>query len=229
MNNINHICYFSCLNFNNEERKIKMEKKFNLLDINCIMYKGVNFEDERIKHININHTKRVFSCMYGHLDMIYNFYHNTDKEYGVFCEDDVYINKYLPNKLHDIINDVKKMKLDILLLGYLITYKIQKNDLDKEYNYHSYSNDIWGTQMYLLTRTYAKYLLDTYYTDYANKSLIDNTLVHFSADWTITKNGNRAIVYPMLAVEDGEYKSGDFNQDKFHTDCYLANINEEFI
>ena len=238
MNNINNICYFSCLNYKNDERKKQMEERFKNLNINCHFYQGVSFEDERLK--NAGNSGRIISCMYGHLDMICNFYYKTDKEYGIFCEDDIFIDKLLNIKLQDIINDVSIMNLDILLLGYLIPYKIEEtyidfrikhNFIDKPYSYkyHNYPNDLWGSQMYLLTRKYAKYLLDTYYTDYYEKSLLDPTLTSFSADWIITKNGNRALIYPMVAVENGEYMSGHCGQDNFHKDCFNANITDNFI
>ena len=85
-----------CLNYNNETRRIKMEKIFNELGMDCFFYNGVDFSDERInKYNNIisDHTKKCWSCMYGHLDMIHKFYYNTDKEIGIFCEDDIYIHK----------------------------------------------------------------------------------------------------------------------------------------
>ena len=33
--NDNENYYFSCLNFNNEERKKRIEERFKILDINC--------------------------------------------------------------------------------------------------------------------------------------------------------------------------------------------------
>jgi GR25 family glycosyltransferase involved in LPS biosynthesis len=205
------------------------------------MYSGVGLDDTRIKNIDHNY-KRVFSCMYGHLDMIYKFYYDTDKEYGVFCEDDIYIHNSFNTILMDILEEVNIMKLDILLLGYLIPYNIESsyyeqtfarkerlNNINMNNKYYTYPNDLWGTQMYLLTRVYAKYVLDSFSQEYAEKTLIDAALTPFSADWTITKNGNRALLYPMLAVEDGKYKSGDYWQDKFHKDCHLANFNANYI
>jgi len=49
----------------------------------------------------------------------------------------------------------------------------------------------------------------------------------FSADWTITKDGNRALIFPMLAVEDGKTRNCDSGQDIFHQSCHLYNYNPE--
>jgi GR25 family glycosyltransferase involved in LPS biosynthesis len=177
--------------------------------------------------------------MYGHLDMIYDFYYNSDKNFGIFCEDDILINNNLSNYLPTIIKDVETMNLDILLLGYLIEFKIEhfftnfstikKSNLENDSYYHKYPEDLWGTQMYLITRNYAKFLLDNYYYDYSDKTLNDNSIKQFSADWIITKNGNRALIYPMLAVEDGKYYTENTSQDNYHKKCYLHNFTEEFI
>ena len=65
-----------CLSFNNKERKESMKSRFDKLDINCKFYQGVTFDDKRISDRNIdNNVKRVWSYTYGHLDMIYYFYH----------------------------------------------------------------------------------------------------------------------------------------------------------
>jgi hypothetical protein len=73
-----------------------------------------------------------------------------------------------------------------------------------------------GAQMYMLTRKYAKYLLDHFPIEWKLKN-INNP---WSPDWIITKNGKRAMIYPMLAVEEGETSCGCECGDKiYHRDC----------
>jgi hypothetical protein len=79
----------------------------------------------------------------------------------------------------------------------------------------------------MLTKKYAKYILDKYSIEYAIKSLTDNTLQPFSADWTITKEDNRALIFPMLAVETADKKSGHYGQDIFHENCKNCNYDSE--
>ena len=65
-----------------------MIMRFQYLDLSFNFYEGVDlFTDPRTKEFNISAS----SCMYGHLDMIYKFYFNTNKKYGIFCEDDILI------------------------------------------------------------------------------------------------------------------------------------------
>ena len=222
-----------CLSFNNLKRREEMENRFKQLDITCLFYDGVNNNDPRIFN---NNGFGAWSCMIGHLDMIQNFYENSEKEFGIFCEDDIFIHKDFVKKLPDIIEDFKLMELDVLLLGYLIPFKISSqyngfelksvnNDSnnDLKYVYHNYPNDLWGAQMYMLTKKHAKYLLDKYTIEYAIRTLNDNTLQPFSSDWTITKEGNKALTYPMLAVETADKKSGHQGQDIFHENCKNLN------
>jgi hypothetical protein len=65
--------------------------------------------------------------------------------------------------------------------------------------------DIWGTQMYMISRKHAQHLIDNYglQTDYRFRSLVDTNLEHWIADCLITKTGNRAMISPMIAVEEG--------------------------
>ena len=173
---------FYCLSYNNNKRHNQMKNRFENLEIDCIFYKGVDYEDPRIKNYEISHeTKRVWSCMYGHLDMINNFYNNINKEFGIFCEDDIYINKNLKVLLKKILFDFKILNLDVLLLGYLVPFKIGNDDpnfspkhsitTSSTYKYHNFPHDVWGTQMYVLSKKQAKYLLDKYYLDYASKTI----------------------------------------------------------
>jgi hypothetical protein len=71
--------------------------------------------------------------------------------------------------------------------------------------------------MYMLSREQAARVLLLYGGDYADRFLA-NPAEHtqFSADWSITKEGRRAIVYPMLAIEDGLSKYDDDSQRVFH-------------
>jgi GR25 family glycosyltransferase involved in LPS biosynthesis len=228
---------FFCLNYKNEKRKQNMEKRFEQVDINCKFIPGVDFVDNRIvKHSELlnDGIKRVWSCMYGHLDMLNDFYYNTNKEYGIFCEDDIYIHKNIKKYLPRICLDFNTLNLDVLLLGYLLQCK--PTDVNSKhlfpthelriskspFTYHSFPDDVWGTQMYMLSRKHAKYLLDKYMYGYAEMSIKSNNEIPFSADWTLTKEGNRALISPILAVEDNSSIYQDFGQRVFHKECFDA-------
>jgi GR25 family glycosyltransferase involved in LPS biosynthesis len=241
---------FYCLSFNNPVRKANMERRFKTAGIDCIMYEGVPPEDNRIEKLGRGHIQTIWSCMYGHLDMISDFVQNTEKEFGIFCEDDIYIHKDLKKLMPQIMKDFNHLQLDVLLLGYLLHFRVEKNNgypeyalknpldnsspsCDSEiYSYHNYPDGVWGTQMYMLSRTSAKTLLNKYdfSSGYAERTLHDPTLVPFTADWTITKDGNRALITPILAVEDNQTNYEHEGQRNFHRACFDNHfVSELFI
>jgi hypothetical protein len=236
----NDLCAFYCLSYKNEERKTAIAERFAKLNIDVNFYDGVGFDDPRIRIPAETHVfeKKTWSYTYGHFDMIYKFVTESDKEYGIFCEDDIYIDKDLANDVPTLIEDFKAMNLDLLLLGFLAYYRIEshhygfhdkhvftsENQRERPRKYHNYPNDLWGAQMYMLSRTHAKALIDKYYDGYSVQSLNPElNLTPFCSDWAITKEGNRALVYPMYAVEDGKTHYEHGGQFNFHQDCFRCN------
>jgi GR25 family glycosyltransferase involved in LPS biosynthesis len=223
-------CQFYCLSYYKEKRD-KMKKRFENLEINCNFYDGIKDSDERIKKFSYNNNKkRYLSTMYGHLDIINDFYHNTNNiKYAVICEDDIIIHKDIKDLIRKILIDINIMDLDILLLSYMMPYKITVSDvfykfclkrdlpINSFYKYHEYPKYISGTQMYIITRPYAKYILDNYYcNDYKFDSpfIIDKILIH---------HGNRALLYPMLAIENDE------QEDSYHKLCHKIHYSDCYI
>jgi GR25 family glycosyltransferase involved in LPS biosynthesis len=193
---------------------------------------GVAHDDVRLARSNQHNA---WSCMYGHLDMISDFYHNTTKPYGIFCEDDIAIHSHLADLLPSLAADFKKAGLDTLLLGYLSTFKptsdipgFERIDMDytsSGFWFHCYQHpsiEIWGTQMYMISREYAKWLIDSFANGYAEYSVDKPNVTPFSADWIITKNGKRAMITPSVAVEIYDYeKPYDHGaQNNFHKLSY---------
>jgi GR25 family glycosyltransferase involved in LPS biosynthesis len=163
--------------------------------------------------------------MYGHLDMLKIFV-ESKKEIAVFCEDDILIRKDFADNLQNIVRNFVELKLDVLLLGCLCSnsdFRLCSNFPERlvprgtPFTYYSYDSNpasaVWGTQMYMLHRKQADYLLNKY------SNGIADCAVPFSADWTITKEGEKAIIYPLVAIEDrSEYS--DNGQDECRKKCY---------
>ena len=83
--------------------------------------------------------------------------------------------------------------------------------------------------MYVLSKESAKTLLDKYGAEsgYVEKSSKDKTMQPFASDWTITKDGGRALVYPMLAVENDHVQNNQFpTHANFHEKCFNAQFEE---
>lgn len=190
---------------------------------------------------------KTWSVMLGHLDMIRQFYEDTSSEWGIFCEDDILLHPRLVNDLENVVDDCTAMNLDILCIGYLCENPIEtysnfpeikvpsgNNALAAPYHYREYPDNLWGCQMYMLSRSYARQVLDRYIMDnmeYAYRTLNkDMDLKPFSADWTITKDSpRRALLYPLLVIEDGKNRSSHQAQDDAHTRCFYKTYSDSFV
>ena len=229
-NTINYEFY--CLSYNNHYKQKKMKKRFLKLGLPCKFYHGLNQSDYRLKHAGTKYNTRQWSITYSHLDIIHDFYYLSNKRYAVICEDDICIDRNIKKNMSRIINDFVTLDLDILLLGCLLPYKLDGNNTNYRvktnkttqnlemsgFNYYNYPEYLAGTHMYMISRSYAKHILDNYYTDYAG--IQDKA---FISDKILIKNGNRALLYPILAIEDEE------QTDKYHQFCHKINYNESFV
>jgi GR25 family glycosyltransferase involved in LPS biosynthesis len=226
-----------CLSFKNDERRKRITELFTKQNLSVRFYEGVDYStDTRIVGRQLDeNTKRCWSIMYGHLDMLQLFV-DTGKPVGIFCEDDIIIRKDFSKFLPHIIENFKELSLDVLLLGNLCMnpdfhkYINFPEMFISEYSVHPFryyaydsnpESGVWGTQMYVLQRSQAILLLEQYYTEYADRTLEDRTLTPFSADWTITKGGKKALIYPLVAIENNESVYSDLGQDF----CRKSNYN----
>lgn len=223
-------CQFYCLSFNDEIKKKSMENRFKKLGIECKFYPGIKDTDKRLKYAGSRINKRHWSITYGHLDIIHDFYYHTNDKYAVICEDDILIHENFKEIFKKVVSDFNILDLDILLLGYILPYKIDYDNicsiyhlkrpmhLDAPFKYHEYPDYLTGSHMYMITKSFAKFLLNKYYHTF-------NTLNDyvFMVDKTIIKEGNRALIYPMLAIEN------EFQEDKYHKLCNKIHYNKVYV
>jgi len=226
---------FYCINFLDKNRKEKMINRFNFFELSLQFVPPVYQSDARLpqKDDGIECDRRTWSIMLQHMDSISDFYNNSNNEYAIICEDDILLHKDFVSYLPNIIIDFEELKLDILLLGYLLNISadalstssefslIQKN---KKYSYYALPYHLWGSQMYLINRKHAKFLLDKYTIVYAITNI--NTSP-YNPDWTITKDRHHLLIYPMLALEEGGTKTDHIGQNEFHQQCFEVNYNPE--
>ena len=244
---IQNTCEFRCVCYKNEEKRKSMKARFDALGLDLKIYSGVPHTDPRIingvrapngevRNISLA-LQRLWSVTYGHLDMIQMFY-DSGKDFGLFCEDDIYVNQTLPFHLPHIVAEAKQMEVDVLLLGYMKTHSIESwmsgHELvyapsDRPYKYHRYPNDQWGVHLYMVSREGARKILNTFEgsSGYADLN-VNNPDKPFSPDWTITKcpGIKRALIAPMFAVEDGKDSYDHYAHDgqyNFHMETTRFN------
>lgn len=223
---------FYTFSFNNPIRKADMERQFKAENIQLTFIEPVASTDPRLVKAPDN-IKRTWGIMFSHLDMLETFLH-SDAEFGIFCEDDILLYKNIETYLPEIIAQFKRHNLNILLLSYLTTYKLLEQKVHPHHQLQeptfaclTYGDDTWGAHMYMLSKASAKQLHDTYTLDYAVRTLTDPHLAPFSPDWTLTKDGKRALLYPMLGLEKGETNTDHYGQATFHRQCFETHFNSD--
>jgi hypothetical protein len=171
--------------------------------------------------------------MWNHIDMLRTFLEDPRApDYGIFCEDDVYIRRDFGILLPVLAALYRAHGLDVFLLGYLEPTRVAKVVIDEPHRFpntrsalpdlvvRGYDDSQWGAEMYMMDRRHAQVLVSMYTTDFAHRSVLrQDDLPPFSPDWTITKFGNKALVYPMMAVEEGEVVADDDAHRRFHAVC----------
>ena len=210
-------CEFHCLSYNDPARSASMRDRFQKFGLDLTVSPGVPHTDLRLMGAPDADLKRLWSITYGHLDMIRAFLDGQSK-YGVFCENDVLISSDFDEQLESALLRFDYLDLDLLLIGYMTTQPITASSAhpvllreDPGKAIFGYPEYQWGAHMYVLSRSGAERLLAKFSDGkYAAASLLEPEKA-FSPDWTITKlsetgengRGRRALLYPMIAVEDG--------------------------
>ena len=224
---------FYTFSFHNPGRATRMKERFEKEGLELEFVAPVEITDSRVLPAPDN-QKRTWAIMLNHLDMLKTFL-ESDAEYGIFCEDDIYIRKNLKSYISNCVSAYEKYDLEILLLGYLLPYNAAEINvhpdfklLDSQSLFLKYTDDVWGSQMYMLNRVIAERFLRKYTIEYALKSERNPNIPYFSPDWTLTKEAKRAIICPMLAVEEGNVVTSHGGQALFHEKCTKFNFNPTF-
>lgn len=228
---------FYCLNFHEERRK-KMIEKLEFFQIPISFYSGVRPEDPRIQFVENPSIKRTASICYGHLDMLTHFVNHSSKPFAIIMEDDILIKKTFTQDIEKAIDVINTNSLDFLLIGFLCsnpihTYsnfpEIHTKYSTAEFCIMGYPDSTWGAQMYMITRDQARRLIEKYAHGYLEKSLENSAMTPFSADWLLTKDGNRALLYPLRVVENGSMQYEDKGQEQCRILCGQFTDKTEFI
>lgn len=234
-NNNENVDYdINILSFNNPQRLARMKARVNELKLNAKLYNYYR-NDDRTKlftdmRIQRNYPIYVMAIFYNFLRMIEDFYNHSTKNFGIFFENDVFFKKSIKDELIVACQKVKELKLDVLLIGYLIDHDPKttnkKVSTDCRNNvYYDYDMDLWGAQGFMITRAHAKFLIDMYSVDYVLNKDREDILC---SDSTFTKLGRKAFIYPALCVEEGITEGKKASTVKHHLKCREFQYNDNY-
>lgn len=224
------------VNFQDDNRKNRMIDRFQKVDMNITFVDPVYTSDIRICNQNITeHEKKTWSVFFQHIDSMKHFVNvaKSDDDLCIICEDDIYISKLLKEEIKEIMELYKNADLDVMLLSYLWPFPIKNmgnyyfpelSESSENFNLCGYPDDLWGAHMYMLSSKHAKILIDRFTPEFASE-----TSIPFCSDWHITKFGKRALLIPMVGVEEGGVKTDNEGQIAFHIQCFEYNYNEQLF
>jgi len=203
--------------YNNPERAAAMERRFATVGVPLHWVRAIGPDDPLID--KTDPSPRTSALMFGHIGMIREFLTHSDAKYGIFCEDDIFIRKDFKQSVVRAIELYEMQKLDVFLLGYLINY-VPYHTPCLGFNVLEYDDNLWGAQMYMLDRSAAQKILDAF----GDRLRVS---VPYNPDWTITKFGKRAMIYPMIGVESGTVNTTHAGQINYHRACFELNYDPE--
>lgn len=233
-----HIPKAYCLTYRNPERRARMEHRFQATGFHAEFVESPSWDDPRIKPpdglIEIGKaagtwSEYPWSCIHGHFDILEKFvYEGGDT--AIVVEDDVHLYRDIVQELPVVVANFHKLKLEMLLLGYLNNIPMPQVTWDfapkgQQFTYHNAGSRPYGTQMYMIGRNYAIYILEHFgpKSGWPLRSLANPHNEHCVADWIITKmSWHRALIYPQLAIEEGA-ATNTYNW--YHQQCFDANYN----
>jgi hypothetical protein len=226
-----------CLNYG-DERTSTITASFSNVGLadKVTYYKGYNIEDVKKanNYLPEHHPNayKIWSVTMGHLEMMKLFL-QTDHQYGIFCENDIYLHKHIKAKIPYYIDKMQELNLEILLLGYLLYRKdveLKKELLPTIYDIRF----VPGAQMYLLTRAKCEEFVNKYNINYLINLQYDFNRYAVYPDMIYTVFGKKAAVHPMLAVEYVKenwqpWHNSDMGALTHHKSCYEYNITNDYL
>ena len=141
-------------------------QKYNLKYKFCYGYDGINNKSGNIKDIadisspflHQMNTGEICTSI-SHLKCIHDWYYNTEEEYGFFCEDDVLLS--LSDNWNFKWEEIENLfPSDWGIIQLSLIRKFENTNDYKFMKFHKYLWDNWCACCYLVSRKYAKKLID---------------------------------------------------------------------
>lgn len=171
MINLTNFPRVNCITLKNAQERHKLIidqcDKYNLVYKFAIGYDGRDAEDKSKYNVTgqflYNMNDLEICTAISHIKAIYEWYNETSEEYGFFCEDDVdlTVNEYWSFSWNSLIERLPE-NWGVIQLTLLRDFN--ENNINKYIRLHPYVWDNWSGCAYIMSRRYAKELIDQYVT-----------------------------------------------------------------
>lgn len=185
-----------------KDRQQNIVNQFKKYNVDVILYQSKRFSDSndiiigKYVHQLNDGTK---GCAVSHIKAIKKWYESTDESYGFFCEDDLSLEtiNYWDFTWEEFIEKIPEDAECIQLLTI-------RSDFNTYNLRERYWND-WGATAYIITREYAKKIIDKYLIDNEYKLELETDIMPLVENILFTELGK---VYTVpLFVEDISFQS----------------------
>jgi hypothetical protein len=158
-------------------------------------------------------------CVVSHIKMIKNWYDNTQEDYGFFCEDDISLEtvKYWDFTWEDFIDRIPKDA------GCIQLYCIRDEQREIKFD-NRWSND-WSVTAYILTRDYAKKIIDQYYITDSEYDLTVYDTGWYPMPENVIFYGHGKVYSVNLFTEDLKQETTFNGFDEGHKEHHLESYN----
>ncbi len=183
-----------------------------------------------IPHIFEKYDNVLYGLTVSHFTVFYEWYHQTNEPYAIFCEDDLSLEtvQYWNFTWKDFFEKLPEF-WDCVQLSLLCEVDSELNDVKFKPRLFQH----WGTQIFLIKREYVKKLLDRHHFDYENKTL--DFVVHGKpflsprAEHIIYDSGVGGFVYNCPLFVEDIYKFRSTFENTQRTDDYCGKNSHDLI
>lgn len=174
---------------------------------------------------NLGATKYEIASSSSHIKAVKSFVENSDKEYGVFCEDDVDISNI--NKVNFSIDDLFlnfKLKVECFQLGVST-----REDVSSNFKMRLRGPWDFNCSLYVMNRDYAKKILNNYTinNEYIFDNFIKKEILDYRSNSIITSTPvPEYIIYGLtdaITCPISTFEIFDSSMN-FSDECYRQNI-----
>lgn len=216
-------------------------KEYGIVDLRPYVYKRYEKGDYDIEGPFVDLMSPMsIGPTTSHLRAIKEWYENYDEEYAFFCEDDLSLEtvEYWNFTWEDFINELPK-NWEVVQLC-LVTYediinKVRISDwqfigVDSHLSFRSKTLNDWSAAAYVIKRSYAKKLIDEYYSSEKFTLDIKNTQLGPIVENILFERIGNSYCIPLF-VEDTKNTKSTFsssfnsNQGERHLESYYNTVN----
>ena len=217
-NNLINFPIVNCITLKDSKQRqefiLEQTQKYGIQCEFLYAYDGVNNTLEQLAKVDsINlHSMNIgeICAVISHIKAITNWYYETEEKYGFFCEDDILLslNENWSFTWQQVIDNLPK-NWGIVQLSLIREFE-EDDNIDCNLKFHQYVWDNWSACAYIVSRNYAKQLIEYHVRGFDSYDLalpfFPNTTPYIENVLYNSDNKDSSYTLPLF-VENTEFNS----------------------